>query len=168
MAFKIASLFNVALEDVFIYEAKNTMQTLVERFKNYFGFEFGFERFTERQSAIKFAEMRTHERRNHKSSQNICWLACWLIQPQRAHLLRTNGCQVDIKTNEHSLNPVNSGFSPQSKFVLELALQVVRLQGKKSIGTEHLLWGLVRLAETDNTTLALFQRYEIDLESINS
>jgi len=27
--------------------------------------------------------------------------------------------------------------------VLELALQIVRLQGKKSIGTEHLLWALV-------------------------
>jgi len=44
----------------------------------------------------------------------------------------------------------NSGFSPQSKFVLELPSR--SLQGKKSIGTEH-LWGLVRLAETDNTTL---------------
>ena len=35
MAFKIANLFNVAIEHVFIYEAKNTMQTLIERFTNF-------------------------------------------------------------------------------------------------------------------------------------
>lgn len=29
MAFKIASLFNVAIEDLFIYQAKYSMQTLV-------------------------------------------------------------------------------------------------------------------------------------------
>ncbi|MDJ0591733.1 MAG: helix-turn-helix transcriptional regulator, partial [Pleurocapsa sp. MO_226.B13] len=33
MAFKIASLFDVAVEDVFIYEAKNSMQTLVKQVK---------------------------------------------------------------------------------------------------------------------------------------
>jgi putative transcriptional regulator len=41
--------------------------------------------------------------------------------------------------------------------------------GKKSIGTEHLLWGLVRVAETDKTALSdLFQRYEIDAEALNN
>ena len=39
MAFKIANLFNVAIEDVFIYEAKS-MQTVLERVKNFFGLEF--------------------------------------------------------------------------------------------------------------------------------
>ncbi|WP_238393380.1 Clp protease N-terminal domain-containing protein [Myxacorys almedinensis] len=51
---------------------------------------------------------------------------------------------------------------------MELALQIVRMQDKKSIGTEHLLWGLIRLAETDKTALSeLFQRYGIDLEALN-
>lgn len=51
---------------------------------------------------------------------------------------------------------------------MELSLQVVRLQGKKSIGTEHLLWGLVRLSETGNPTrIDLFQRSGIDLETLN-
>jgi putative transcriptional regulator len=172
MAFRIASLFNVALEDVFIYEAKNTMQTLVERVKNFFGFEFGFERFTEKAiNAVNFA--RDEAARSQKSQvEPEHLLAGLLADPTTtsAHLLRANGCQVDIETNEHSFESrENSGFSPQSKFVLELALQVVRLQGKKSIGTEHLLWGLVRLAETGNTCLTnLFQQYEVDLQSLTN
>ncbi|MBW4504677.1 MAG: helix-turn-helix domain-containing protein [Scytonema hyalinum WJT4-NPBG1] len=167
MAFKIASLFNVALEDVFIYE-KNSMQTLVERFKNY----FGFERFTEKAiNVVKFA--RSEAARSQKSQvEPEHLLAALLADPTTtsARLLRANGCQVDIETNEHSFESrENLRFSPHSNFVLELALQVVRLQGKKSIGTEHLLWGLLRLAETDKTTLSdLFQRYEIDLEALNS
>jgi putative transcriptional regulator len=77
---------------------------------------------------------------------------------------------LSIETNEHSFESrENPSFSPQSKFVLELALQIVRLQGKKSIGTEHLLWALVRLVETDKISVNdLFQRYEIDLESLNN
>jgi putative transcriptional regulator len=75
-----------------------------------------------------------------------------------------------IETNEHCFESLeNLKFSPESKFVLELALQIVRLQGKKSIGTEHLLWGLIRLAETDKTVAVdLFQRYEINLEALNN
>ena len=172
MAFKIARLFNVTIEDVFIYEAENYMQTLVERFKNYFGFEFGFERFTQKAiNAIQFA--RNEAARSQKSqAEPEHLLAGLLADPTTtsARLLRANGCQVNIETNEHSFEArENPRFSLESKFVLELALQVVRLQGKKSIGTEHLLWGLVRLAETDKTTLGdLFKRYGIDLEALNN
>lgn len=172
MAFKIASLFNVAIEDVFIYEAKNSMQTLVERVKNYFGFEFGFERFTEKAiNAINFARNEATRSQNSQVEPEHL-LAGLLADPTTtsARLLRANGVKLEIETNEHSFESrENLKFSPQSKFVLELALQVVRLQGKKSIGTEHLLWGLVRLAETDNATLSdLFQRYEVDLAALNN
>lgn len=172
MAFKIASLFNVALEDVFIYEAKSSMQTLVERFKNYFGFEFGFERFTEKAiNAVQFA--RNEAARSQKLQVEPEHLLSGLLADPTttsARLLRANGCQVNIDTYEHSFaSGENPRFSRESKFVLELALQVVRLQGKKSIGTEHLLWGLVRLAETDKTTLSdLLQGYEIDLGALNN
>lgn len=172
MAFKIASLFNVALEDVFIYEAKNSMQTLVSRFKNFFGFEFGFERFTEKAiNAIAFA--RNEAARSQKSLvEPEHLLAGLLADPTTtsAGLLRANGCQVDIETNEHSFEErENPRFSSESKFVLELALQVVRLQSKKSIGTEHLLWGLLRLSQIDKTgSRDLFQRYEIDPEALSN
>ncbi len=151
MAFKLASLFNVAIEDVFVYEAKNSMQTLVERVKNFFGFEFGFERFNEKAiNAINFA--RNEAARLQKSQvEPEHLLAGLLADPTTtsARLLQANGVTPDIETNEHSFESLeNLEFSPQGKFVLELALQIVRLQGKRSIGTEHLLWGLVRLSET--------------------
>ncbi len=172
MAFKIASLFSVAIEDVFIYEAKNSMQTLVDRVKNFFGFEFGFERFTEKAiNAVNFARNEATRSQNPQVSPEHL-LAGLLADPTTtsARLLRANGVTLDIETNEHSFESLlNPKFSPQSKFVLELALQIVRLQGKKLIGTEHLLWALVRLAETDKTTLSdLFQRYKIDTEALNN
>jgi putative transcriptional regulator len=172
MAFKIANLFHVAIEDVFIYEAKHTMQTLVERVKNFFGFEFGFERFTEKAiNALNFA--RNEAARSQNSQVEPEHLLAGLLADSTttsAQLLQANGVTLNIETNEHSFESLeNLEFSPQSKFVLELALQVVRLQGKKSIGTEHLLWGLVRLAETDKTTLSeLFQRYGIDAAVLNN
>lgn len=167
MAFKIASLFNVALEDVFIYEAKNSIITLVERFKKY----FGFERFTQKAiNAVNFA--RNEGARSLKSQVEPEHLLIGLLADPTttsARLLRVNGVIRDIETNDHSFEfRENPRFSPDSKSVLELALNVVQLKGKKSIGTEHLLWGLVRLAETDNTTVSdLFQQYGIDLEALN-
>jgi putative transcriptional regulator len=172
MAFKIARLFHVAVEDVFIYEAEHSMQTLVERVKNFFGFEFGFERFTEKAvHVIKFA--RSEAARSQNSYVEPKHLLNGLLADPTttsARLLRANGVKLDIEINEHSFESrENLEFSPQSKFVLELALQIVRLQGKKSIGTEHLLWGLVRLAETDEATLSkLFERYDIDAAALNN
>lgn len=172
MAFKLANLFNVAIEDVFVYEAKNSMQTLVERVKNFFGFEFGFERFNEKAiNAINFARNEAARLQKFQVEPEHL-LAGLLADPTTtsAHLLQANGVTTDIETNEHSFESrENLEFSPQGKFVLELALQIVRLQGKKSIGTEHLLWGLVRLSETDKTVLSdLFQSYELDREALNN
>ncbi|CAA9396522.1 ATP-dependent Clp protease, ATP-binding subunit ClpC [uncultured Leptolyngbya sp.] len=171
MAFKIANLFHVAIEDIFMYEAKHTMQTLVERVKNFFGFEFGFERFTEKAiNAFNFARNEAAQSQNSQVEPEHL-LAGLLADSTTtsARLLRANGVTLNIEANEHSFEPrENLEFSPQSKFVLEVALQVVRLQGKKSIGTEHLLWGLVRLVETDKATLSeLLQRYGIDVAALN-
>lgn len=172
MAFKLANLFNVAIEDVFVYEAKNSMQTLVERVKNFFGFEFGFERFNEKAiNAINFARNEA-ARLQESQVEPEHLLAGLLADPatNSARLLQANGVTPDIETDEHSFESLeNLEFSPQGKFVLELALQIVRLQGKKSIGTEHLLWGLIRLSETDKTVLSdLFQSYELDREALNN
>jgi putative transcriptional regulator len=168
MAFKIANLFNVVIEDVFIYEAQNSMQTLAQRFKKY----FGFERFTQKAiNVIKFA--RNEATRSQKSQVEPEHLLAGLLSDPTttsARLLRANGVTLDIETDDYSFQArENPKFSPESKAILELALEVVQLKGKKDIGTEHLLWGLVRLAKTDNTTLNdLFQRYEIDLEALNN
>lgn len=170
MAFKIASLFNVAVEDVFIYEAQNSMQTLVKQVKNFLGLEFGFERFN--QKAINVINFARNEAVNKGNSQvEPEHLLAGLLADSTttsARLLQANGVKHSIEANEHSFeNSQKIKLNSQSKFVLELALQVVRLQGGKSIGTEHILWGLIRLAETDSTVLSYFQQYEVDLTVLN-
>jgi putative transcriptional regulator len=172
MAFKIANLLNVAIENVFIYEAKNSMQTLIERFTNFLGFEFGFERFTEKAvNAVKFAHNEASRSQNLQVEPEHL-LAGLLADPTTtsAQLLRANGVTMNLEINEHSFESRGEAkLSPKSKFVMELALQIVRLQGKKTIGTEHLLWGLIRLAEADKTALSeLLQRYGIDAEALNN
>jgi putative transcriptional regulator len=170
MAFKIANLLNVSIETIFLYEAK-TMQTLIERVTNFLGFEFGFERFTEQAiNAVKFAN---HEAWRSQQSQvgPEHLLAGLLADPTTtsAQLLRANGVTVELAIHEQSLESRETAkLNSESKFIMEMALQIVRLQGQKTISTEHLLWGLMRLAETDKTTLSqLFQRYEIDTDVLN-
>ncbi len=172
MAFRLAHLFNVAIEDVFIYEAKTSMQTFVERVKNFLGFEFGGERFTEPAiQAINFA--RNEAVRLENSQVEPEHLLAGLLADSStiaARLLQAHGVTLDVPINENSfVFRENLKFSPQSKFVLELALQIVRLQDKKLIGTEHLLWGLVRLSETDRNALSeQFQPYGINYVTLNT
>jgi putative transcriptional regulator len=167
MAFKIATLFKVPLEDIFIYEAKNPMQALVEQFKKY----FGFEKFSQKAiNAVEFAHNEAIRRAKSQVEPEHLLLGL-LADPTTtsARLLRANGMTLDIATNDHSFeHRGNPKFSPQSQSVLELALEVVQLKEKKFIGTEHLLWGLLQLAETDDAALSdLFPRYEVNLEALN-
>lgn len=147
------------------------MQTLVAHVKNFFGFEFGFERFTDQ--ALRVLNFARQEAVRSQSSQvqPEHLLAGLLAAPDSAsaRLLRAIGATSAIEINEDSFEfRENLEFSSQSKFVLELALQIVRLQGQLSIGTEHLLWGLMRLTETNRVTFTdLLQRYEIDTEALN-
>ena len=167
MAFKMAGLLNVAIEDIFIYEAKKPMATLVRQVKNFFGFEFGFERFSPRAiAAICFARNQAIQR--GEIQVELQHLFAGLLADSTstaASLLAANGTVAEILTDEHSFAdrkrlPLNS----ECKFVLELALQIVRLQNKKSIGTEHLLWGTICLAEAGSKTANnLFEQYQVDL-----
>ena len=172
MAFRLANLFDVAIEDIFIYEAKNSMQTVVERVKNFLGFKFGFERFTEKAiNVINFARNEAaRSQATHVEPKHI--LNGLLADPTTtsSQLLQTNGATLSIETDERSFEAREKlKFSAQSEFILELALQIVRLQSKRSIGTEHLLWGLVRLAETDKSPLIeVFQNYGIDYQALNN
>jgi putative transcriptional regulator len=167
MAFKIATLFDVPLEDIFIYEVKNFMETLVEQFKKM----FGFERFTEKAiDAVKFAHNEATKALSPQLEPEHLLLGL-LADPMTtsAGLLKSSGMTLNIEITDRSFEiDTKPNLSPQTKLAIELALEIVRLKGKKFIGTEHLLWGLVRLSETENPNLnELFQRYEIDLETLN-
>jgi putative transcriptional regulator len=171
MAFKIAKLFEVAIESIFIDEARNSMQMLIEQVKTFFGFEFGFERFTpEAIQAIQLAQ--SAAARSHGSQVEPEHLLAGLLANSdtiASHLLQANSLTLPGEDSQDTISPhENLKLSPPSKFVLELALQIVRLQGKRSIGTEHLLWGLLRLTETNQSNLnPLFKQYEISLKSLN-
>lgn len=166
MAFKLAKLFKVSIEDVFIYEAENPMQTLAKYYKKY----FGFERFAPK--AINVFKFSGHQAKQEGTAQVLPehLLAGLLADPTStsARLLRSNGANLEIATDDHSFEYRGEPrLNQQSKKIVELSLEAVQLKGKKSIGTEHLLWGLVQLAQTDNQLNTLMKRYEIDLESLN-
>ena len=171
MAFKIARRFNVPIQDIFIYEETNCMPTIIERITNFLGLRNGFERFTDSATnAMSFA--------NYRATQ----LQDSFIEPEHllvglfadsttisSSLLRSSGMVLEIETSDR-IDEDRSQLKLSSKlnFTIEMALQIVRLQGKKSISTEHLLWGLVRLSETgDSNAIDLFERYSIDLDQLN-
>jgi putative transcriptional regulator len=61
-------------------------------------------------------------------------------------------------------------FNTESEFVLEIAEQLVRLKEKShdGVGSQHLLWGLIRLSETGNANAtASFQQLGINLTTLN-
>jgi putative transcriptional regulator len=167
MAFQIAKLFDVPIENVFTYEAKQSMQTLVKQLKKY----FGFERFAQKSvNAVKFAHnLATRADKAKVEPEHL--LIGLLADPTTtaAQLLRASGMTLTVEVDDHSFESRGTPkLSPGSESIMELALEIVQIKGKKSIGTEHLLWGLVRLAETDSPELDdLFQKYLIDLEILN-
>jgi putative transcriptional regulator len=168
MAFRLSHLFDVAIQDIFTHTENRPMQTLLQRFTNFIGFDFGFERFTEPAiSAVKFA----HNHAGQSPVQPEHLLAGLFAAPDTtsAQLLRASGMTLTIAAKADDFESRDSPrLSAEGKFVMEMALQIVRLQGKKSIGTEHLLWGLVRLSETGNSTVPqLFKQSGIDLTTLN-
>ena len=87
-----------------------------------------------------------------------------------ARLLEDNG--LTLATNNREVSESNNfpkitRFSLGSQYVLEIALQSARLKQKKYIETEHILLGLVQLAQTENKHLtALVQQYEVNIASL--
>jgi putative transcriptional regulator len=167
MAFQIAKLFDVAIEDIFTYEVKQPMQTLVKQLKRY----FGFERFAQKAvNAVKFAHnCSIASQQSTVEPEHL--LIGLLADPTTtaARLLRASGMTLDVEIDDHSFESRgNPKLSPSCESIMEFALEIVQLKGKKSIGTEHLLWGLVKLAERDCPDLNnLFQKYTIDIEILN-
>lgn len=167
MAFKIAHCFDVAIEDIFIYEAKHPMQTVVKRVKRY----FGSERFAQKAiNVIKFAGNES-EREQLMQVEPKHILAGLLADPMAmsARVLREHGVTFEVITDDHSFEfRGDPKLNKQCKKILDYALEAVQQRKKKSIGTEHLLWGFVKLAMADPELEALMHQYDIDLNSLNS
>lgn len=158
MAFKIAMLFGVAIESIFLYQEKNPMQNLLEKLENFTQWLPKGEKFTfEAIKAIANAQQ-TAALSAETEVKPLHILSGLLNQPTTiaARLLKENGLVIDLKDFSSEQTPKVDKFSLESKYVLELALNAARLKQGKYIDTEHLLLGLIQLTQLGNHDLLDF------------
>lgn len=166
MALKIASLFDVAIEEIFLYEEKNVTQTFMGNLIQWLPKR---ERFTIGAiQAIQIAQQQAASSvQSQVEPQNLIYGLLADSTTTAASLLQNHGLNVKPTNQAQSTTPKVTLFSSQSQYVLELALQSARLERRKYIGTEDLLWGILQLTQRGDRQLNnLFQRYEIDIQSL--
>ena len=169
MAFKIAQLFEVAIEEIFLYREKSSMQNLIENLTQWLP---KGERFTVKAiEAIEFAQQQAALSENLQvKPEHILYGLLSDPTTTAGRLLKDHGLTVKIEDREltktQQASKINQ-FSPESKYILELALHSARLKQRKYIETEHLLLSLIQLVQLGNRNLAdLFQQYEVDIQSL--
>ena len=172
MAFKIALLFDVAIESVFIYQEKNLMQNLLEKVENFTQWLPRGERFTDEAiAAIEYAQYKAALSNNLQVEPRD--ILCGLMGDTTnatACLLKKYGLvlnQDDLELVERSKTYKINRFSRESQYILELALNAVRLKQKKYIDTEHLLLGLIQLIQLGNDDLIkIFHRNKVNVQAL--
>lgn len=171
MAFKIARLFDVAIEEVFLYRKKNSMQMLIKNLTQWLP---KGEKFTIKAiEAIEFAQEKASlSKRSQVEPEHILHGLLKDSTTTAARLLKNNGLTLDIKLGDEmaeSFAPKITKFSPESQYVFELALQSTRLEKRKYIETEDLLLGVLQLIQKGNSNLRdLFNQYEVDIQSLTN
>lgn len=175
MAFKLSRLFDVSIQDIFTHTEHQPMQKL-----NFFQFLtelLDVKRSLKPEPSIGFSEatilaLAYAKDCAGKSELGAEQLLTALLADQdsiAAQLLRAHGAM--LPTNITAPAPESSlipRFNAESEFVLEMAMQVVRLKGQEQIAPEHLLWSLIRLSEVGNSAVKeLFQRFGINLITLN-
>ena len=167
MAFKIALLFDTAIESVFVYQEKNPMQNLLEKVKDFTQWLPRGERFTEKAIAVIEYAQRKAALSQQAEIEPEHLLRGLLNYPTTiaGHLLKESGLVLEMEAIEEV--PKINKFSSESKYVLELALNAARLHQKKYIDTEHILLGLIQLTQLGNEELVnIFQSYEVDVATL--
>ena len=168
MAFKIALLFDVAIESVFIYQEKNPMQTLIENITQWLpkGEKFTFKAI----EAIEYAQYQAALSEDSQvEPEHLLYGLLNHPTTTAARLLQENG----ITLNEDMAIAVSEApkidkFSPESRYVLELTLNAGRLKQKKYIDTEHILLALIQLTQLgDDNLVDIFHKYEVDLRALS-
>ena len=153
MAFNIAYLFDTPIETIFLHQKKNLMQTLVEKIDNFTQWLPKGERFTDEAiKAIAYAKRHAgtlgYERVEPEnilhgllfdpSSKVTDLLARKSLNSKRRALdIEVDDCQV-------------TRFSQESKYILEQALNIARLNQQKDIEAEYIAWGLIQLTELNS------------------
>ena len=169
MAFKIASVFDVAIESVFIYQEKSPMQTLIENITQWLpkGEKFTFKTL----EAIEYARYKAAlSPQGCVEPEHLLYGLLNHPTTTAARLLQENGLTLDTQDMAIADGevPKIDRFSPESRYVLELALNAARLKQKKYIDTEHLLLALIQLTQLgDRNLVDIFQRNEVDIRALS-
>ena len=177
MAFKIAGVFDVAIESVFIYREKSRMQTLIENITQWLpkGEKFTFKAI----EAIEYARYKAAlSPQAQVEPEHLLYGLLNHPTTTAARLLQDNGLKLDAEDIAIRLRlrfaiaegevPKIDKFSIESRYVLELALNAARLKQKKYIDTEHLLLALIQLTQLgDENLVDIFQRNEVDIRALS-
>ena len=166
MALKIAQILEVSIEEIFVSQEK-VMQTLVEKFTQWLP---KGEKFTP--EAIKIITVAQEKAAMCRQSQvEPKHLLYGLLSDLNTTgwLLRSSGLtfeklilDVDLMLNSGDIKPSDvpkvEQFNTESKYILELALQLARLKQSKYIKPEHLLLSLIQFVQLgDNDLEHLFE-----------
>ena len=168
MALKIAQILDVTVENIFLPQEKNTMQTAIEKFTQWLP---KGERFTVKAiDAIAFA--RKQATLAEKTEVEPIHLLYGLFQDSTTtagRLLKDYGLSLSLDRAAETNTPLIDRFNSESKYVLESALQLSRLKKCKYIATEHLLLALIQLTHlSENELTDLFLQYEVDTKSLQT
>jgi putative transcriptional regulator len=196
MAFRLSHLLDAAIQDIFTHTENQPMNTLFQRFTSFLDFlkflnsqrpskpdtVIGWTESTilalscagnfAENSEIGAKQLLAGLLSNHSS------IATQLLQANGATLLPNITIQDTIQDAESrpplgffevlSMVPSIPLLNAEGEFVLEMAEKIVRFKGQELIGPEHLLWGLIRLSETGNSSATtVFQQSGINLAILN-
>ena len=170
MAFKIAQLFDVPIESIFIYREKTLMQGLLEEVDSFIQWLPRGEKFTDEAiAAIEYARCCAGYNKRDRVEPADLLYGLMRYPTATASLL----AEFDLVLNKEDLTVVESEeatkvtkFSPESRYVLELALNAARLKQSKQIGTEFLLLGLIQLTQLGDGLLNVFPSNEVNVAAL--
>ena len=144
MAFKIALLFNVSIDNVFSYQENNIMQTLVGKIDSFTQWLPRGERFTD-EAINAIASAQKHAATlgyTQVEPENILYGIVIEPNPKIASLLTEDILSLNQENLNLKLeNARITKLSSESKYILEQALNLARLNQQKQIKLEYLLLG---------------------------
>jgi ATP-dependent Clp protease ATP-binding subunit ClpC len=137
-----------------------------------------FERFTERaRNVVVFAQEESRALgHDYIGTEHILLGLLREKDGLAAHVLETLGMSVEpvraqVVRIVGSGEEVTSGqipFTPRAKNVLELALREALSLGHNSIGTEHILLGLVRESESEGVAARILLDFDAESEKVRN
>jgi putative transcriptional regulator len=181
IALKIAQLLEVTVEEIFVSQEKNYMQTVIDKYTQWLP---KGEKFTDKAiDVITLAQEKAALYNALEVEPKHILYGLLINITTTVSLLKSSNLtfetlvrEIDLMLDSEikNLKFLNvtkvtkvtkvERFSPESKYILELALQIARLKQTKYIKPEYLLLGLIQFGQLGNSNLDnLFQKIDIKL-----